>query len=298
MKRFSKTVVRTLGFACCWLAVSSAEAATPRAYVSVNGNDANTCNVPATPCRTYTGAISQVTAGGTVIVLDSGTFGGGTISQSVTINAPSGIVALAATAITVNPGAGNKVVLRGLTFQAATPGFGTAITHQSGRLFVENTVVDGWYEGLVVAPGAEELFVKASIFRNQDDVGLLVAPDNTALLTVEDSFFERNNSGIFAQGGHGLVSQSVISSNSYAGLVTQGGGWLTLLRCEMVGNANIGAYADGAGTVLRVSASTITGSSTGLTNGGSGAVVESFGNNAIRGNTTNTFGTITTVTLQ
>jgi hypothetical protein len=287
----------TSGLVCSLLAWSSAEAATPRAYVSVNGNDANTCNVPTTPCRTYVGAISQVTPGGQVIVLDSGTFGGGTISQSVTINAPSGIVALAATAITVNPGAGNTVVLRGLTFQAAVPSIGTAITHQSGRLFVENTVVDGWNQGLISESGAEGLFVKGSIFRNQNQNGLWVQSGNTALLTVEDSFFERNASALSAQGGHGFVSQSVMSSNFNA-VVLQGGASFTLQRCEIAGNQNIGAYADDPGTVLRVSASTVTGNDTGLMNGG-GAVVESFGNNVIRGNTSaNTSGTITTVTLQ
>src|SRR5262245_61423611 len=102
MKSEVSTLVRrvvVVGLASASLKVG---AVAPRAYVSVNGNDLNTCNVPATPCRTYTGAISQVTVGGEVIVLDSGTFGGGTISQSVTINAPSGIIALAATPITVN----------------------------------------------------------------------------------------------------------------------------------------------------------------------------------------------------
>jgi hypothetical protein len=295
--------MKSIGLACVLgLVASSAEAVTPRAYVSVNGNDANTCNVPATPCRTYVGAITQVSPGGMVIVLDSGTFGGGTISQSVTINAPSGIVALAATSITVNPGAGNTVVLRGLTFQAGSPGIGTAITHQSGRLFVENTVVDGWLQGLVVTSGAEGLFVKGSIFRNQDDRALHVQTGNTALLTVEDSFFERNQYGIYVQGGHGLVAESVMSSNSYGVVLDSGSGPLsgafTLQRCEIAGNV-VGAYAWQATSVLRASESTITRNQYGLWNDGSGAVVESFGNNVVRGNTTaNTTGTITTVAVQ
>jgi hypothetical protein len=291
--------MRAVGLACVLgLVVASAEAVTPRAYVSVNGNDANTCNVPTTPCRTYVGAITQVSPGGMVIVLDSGTFGGGTISQSVTINAPSGIVALAATSITVNPGSGNTVVLRGLTFEAGSPGVGTAILHQSGRLFVENAVVDGWFDGLTTMAAAEGLFVKGSIFRNQAGNGLLVALGNTALLTVEDSFFERNAAaGIEANGGHGLVSRSVMSSNGDGAVLYNGSGAFTLERCEMAGNT-FGAYANGATVVVRVSESTVTRNGTGLANGGSGAVVESFGNNVIRGNTTNTTGTITTVAVQ
>jgi hypothetical protein len=264
----------------------------------VNGNDANTCNVPTTPCRTYVGAISQVTPGGVVIVMDSGTFGGGTISQSVTINAPSGIVALAATPIVVDPGAGNTVVLRGLTFQAGVPGAGIAITHQSGRLFVENTVIDGWYDGLATTVTAQELFVKGSIVRNQQNNGLWVQLGNSALLTVEDSFFERNSNGIYAAGGRGLVSRSVMSSNTFGAALDGGSGTFTLQRCEIEGNSSGGVYAIGATTVLRVSQSTITGNGNGLWNAGLSAVVESFGNNVVRGNTTNTVGTITPVTLQ
>jgi hypothetical protein len=299
MKTFAKTAVRTLGFACLWLAASNAEAATPRAYVSVNGNDANTCNVPATPCRTYTGAISQVTPGGTVIVMDSGTFGGGTISQAVTINAPLGVVALAATPIIVNPGSGNTVVLRGLTFQAAVPGSGTGIAQQSGTLFVENTVVDGWLEGLVSNPGAEQLFVKGSVFRNQVNNGLRVLETSTVRVTVDDSFFENNGyatgfAGLFFQGGSGRVTKTVIT-RSYGGVVLQNAGTdITLQRCEAVGNA-FGFWSQ-ASTILRVSQSTVTGNSTGLLN--STGTLESFGNNVVRGNSTDTFGGVTTVALQ
>jgi hypothetical protein len=278
--------------------VTSVHAATPRAYVSVNGNDLNTCNVPTTPCRTYTGAISQTTAGGVVIVMDSGTFGGGTISQSVTIDAPAGVVALAATPIIVNPGSGNTVVLRGLTFQAATPGSGTGITQQSGRLFVENSVINGWFIGLTSDAAAEGLYVTGSVFRNQTVyAGLFVATGSTAEVTIDGSIFEKNAVGAELDGGIGRVSNSVFSAN-VNGAAVQGQGTLyTVQRCEVSSNVSIGLYAiDNA--VLRVSHSTISSNGTGLQNGGLGGVVQSFGNNVIIANAANTVGTIGAATLQ
>jgi hypothetical protein len=298
MKRIATAVVRTLGLACSVFVVTSADAATPRAYVSVNGNDANTCNVPATPCRTYTGAISQVTPGGVVIVMDSGTFGGGTISQSVTIDAPAGVVALAATPIIVNPGSGNTVVLRGLTFQAATPGSGTGITQQSGRLFVENSVIDGWFIGLTSNAAAEGLYVTGSVFRNQTVFGgVYVMTGSTAEVAIDGSTFERNAVGAQLEGGIGRVSNSVFSANA-GGLSAQGQGTLyTVQRCEVSSNAGSGLHAiDNA--VLRVSHSTISSNGFGLINGGLGAVVQSYGNNVIISNATNTAGTIGVATLQ
>jgi hypothetical protein len=264
----------------------------------VNGNDLNTCNVPTTPCRTYVGAISQVTPGGTVVVMDSGTFGGGTITQSVTINAPAGVVALAATPLVVNPGAGNVVVLRGLTFQAAAPGSGTGITHQSGTLFLENSVVDGWFNGLESQSGAQGLYVKSSVFRNQSNsFGLWVQLGNTQNLGIEDSFFERNVAALVLEGGTGRVSNTVLAGNTYGAVVSNAGVEFTFQRCEVSGNINAGLLVD-VGATVRVSFSTLTRNAFGLQNNGGGATLQSFNNNVILGNTTNTSGTITGVVLQ
>jgi hypothetical protein len=280
-----------------WLAAASAQAVSPRAYVSVNGNDANICNVPATPCRTYTGAISQVTPGGTVIVMDSGTFGGGTISQSVTINAPLGVVAVAATPIIVDAGAGNEVVLRGLTFQAAVPGSGTAITQQSGTLFVENVVVDGWQTGLYSTNLVDELFVKGSVFRNNASFGLRVEFNSPVRLTIDDSFFERGTSGLWIEGGTGRVTNTVITGFGSYGAMVDNGSALTFEGCELTGNGI--AFSASNNAILRVSHSVITRNNAGLWNVGPGAVIQTFGNNVIRGNVNfDTSGTITPVTLQ
>jgi hypothetical protein len=96
------------------LFASVALAQVARVFVSASGNDGNVCSNVATPCRTFSGGILQVDAGGEVIVLDTGSYGGTTITKAVTINVPTGFVAFCAQPIVINaPGA--NVVLRGLT---------------------------------------------------------------------------------------------------------------------------------------------------------------------------------------
>src|SRR5205809_3066105 len=129
-------------------AVTSAHAAIARVFVSVNGNDANACENIATPCRTFAGGIARVDPDGEVIALDTGSYGGTTITKAVRINVPSGVVAFAAQPFVINV-PGGVVVLRGLTLKALTIGSGIAITYTAAAaLHIENCVVDGWFEGL------------------------------------------------------------------------------------------------------------------------------------------------------
>jgi hypothetical protein len=275
---------------------ATSEAQVARVFVSVTGNDANVCSNIGTPCRTLGGGIAQVDPQGEVIVIDSGSYAGATIAKSVKVNVAPGVVAFSGLQITVNPGAGEVVVLRGLTLKAATPGFGTAILHQSGTLFVENAVVDGWFNGIVSAPAAQGLLVKGSVSRNNVTNGILVQVGNTGPLAVDDSFFERNSVGILVAGGRGHVSNTTMTANVVGSSAQSPGAEVTFQRCEVSSNSSDGLVAANDG-IVRVAQSTLTRNGTGLNQIGTG-VLESFGNNVIRGNTTETSGIIATVTLQ
>jgi hypothetical protein len=263
-------------------------------FVSINGNDANVCSNIATPCRTFAGGVTQVDAQGEVIVIDSGSYAGATITKSVKLNVASGVVAFSGLSITVNPGAGGVVVLRGLTLKAATPGVGNGITHQSGTLLVENAVVDGWDRGLLADLGAERLLVKGSVFRN-NFIGLAIQVFATVEHAIDGSFFEKNEfAGLALQGGKGRITDSSMTANMAGAVVYNTGSVATFQRCEFSGNAGFGLSA--ANSVVRLAGSTIVGNGTGLEN--ALATLESFGNNVVRGNTTDTIGPITTVGLQ
>jgi hypothetical protein len=266
-----------------------------RVFVSVTGNDANVCSNVATPCRTLAGGITQVDPDGEVIVIASGSYAGGTITKAVKIDVASGVVAFSGTPIVVNPGSGNRVVLRGLTIKAVTNGSGFGIDHQTGTLYVENTVIDGWSTGLRSLLSAERLFVKGSVFRNNANNGLNVLFGSLASVAIDQSFFENNEIGILFQGGTGRVSNTVMTANLTMGAsVENAGAQATFQRCEVSSNlTGLGVSSTG---VLRVSESTLTRNDFGLSNNAS--TLESFGNNVIRGNGTNTAGPITMVTLQ
>jgi hypothetical protein len=118
-----------------------------------------------------------------------------------------------------------------------------------------------------------------------------------ATVAIDRSFFQRNGLGLRLDGGFGRLSNSVLTGNGSGGAAVIGPGTeLTVQRCEVSGNG-VGLSANSNGT-LRASESTITRNTTGLKNYGSSAVVESYGNNIVASNTTNTSGTIGSATLQ
>src|SRR5258706_13349351 len=95
----------------------AAHSQSTRTWVSVNGNDGNDCS-RATPCRTLSGALAKSSAGGEIDVLDSGDFGSVTLNKSISVVTPGvlgGIQVGTGTAITINAGANDKIVLPGLT---------------------------------------------------------------------------------------------------------------------------------------------------------------------------------------
>lgn len=174
------------------MTVSDARATSSRVFVAAKtGNDSNACNSVATPCQTFAGAIPQVVAGGEIIVLESGGYGPVTINSSVTINAPSGIVAFihppTGDAVTINAAAGDTVILRGLTLNG---GAGNGISANSvGRLFVEHCTITGYGRTGVFfsAPGG-------SLFMRDDDVS-------------------SSGAGLYVGSGHAVVRSSSFNGN-------------------------------------------------------------------------------------
>jgi hypothetical protein len=217
-----------------------AEAQISRVFVSVNGNDANSCANQATPCRTIGGGVTQVDANGEVIIVDTGSYAGGTITKAVKVNAAPGIVAFSGLPIVVNPGAGNTVVLRGLTIKSATPGSGIGVSHNSGNLMIENCVVDNWSEGVVSDAGPTAKFVLVrSITRNNGSEGFTI---KSGIGTVDGLLSTNNSVGVAAQdssnfgGLHGAltVSGSVIVQNSVRGVLQLGSSTVRLMGNSVI----------------------------------------------------------------
>jgi hypothetical protein len=271
-----------------------------RVFVSQrSGNDANACNNILTPCQTFAGAVVQLNPGGEAIVLDSGGYGPVTITQSLTIEAPPGVLAFihppSGDAITISAGATDKVILRGLTLNG---GSGNGITISSvGKVYVENCVISGFADDGIWFDASGELLMKDTISRGNLE-GIVL---NQGRGLIEHCRFEGNgDTGVAVDGSDVTVRDSVCAGNGGDGFFAQSGGaensTLNVYECVSTNNA-VGFYAVkiGTGSVTARAANSSISENVGAGIAVAGAAFESLGNNFVRGNSPNVNGSITVV---
>ena len=270
-------------------------------WVSATGNDANDCN-QATPCRTLAGALSRVSSGGEIDILDSGDFGAVTISKSVTLVSAGplgGIQAATGNAITINAGPNDKVVLRGLTLDGLGTGTNGISFLAGGALYVENCTVNDFAQyGIDFAPtnGSGKLFVTDTLLRNNGAGGtggglhLLGSGALGFVAAVEGLRTENNVLGLKAEGmGTVTIHNSLAAANGLSGFsatAPAGPGAVKMLIEDSVSTHNgaSGILASGLATVT-LSDVVVTDNQSGLSVT-SGGLILSFGNNKVQGNTT------------
>src|SRR5205809_7107125 len=128
-----------------------------RVFLSGTGSDSGDCSNAATPCRSLQYAIDQAAPGAEVVVVSSGGYGGATITKSISVNAPTGVIAFVGRTITVNIASSDTVTLRGLSMNGAVFGdlYGINFT-AGGTLNIENSVIASFaaYGISDVAPGS------------------------------------------------------------------------------------------------------------------------------------------------
>lgn len=274
-----------------------AQAQNPRTYVSTTGVDAGTCNNPANPCRLIGYALSVVDARGDVVILDSGYYRPFAVNKSVTVAAAPGVYAQiqitedGGTAIQVAIGARDYVVLRGLAVHS--PGgdagqIGVAF-NSGGSLHIENCTINGFTLSGITSSGAE-LFVKDTTIRNSGySVHVVSGNGSVTRAVLENCRIENGIHGIHANSNARVTAKNTTAAgNSGAGflasLPVNGGisAEMNLENCVSSNNA-IGINAN-VNTTIRVSNSTVTGNTTGLTHTG---MLLSRYNNTVEGNTFN-----------
>ncbi|MBI3150335.1 MAG: right-handed parallel beta-helix repeat-containing protein [Betaproteobacteria bacterium] len=309
--------------------------AAQRTFVSTTGNDANTasnCSTTA-PCRGFTAALTVTDSGGEIIVLSSGGYGPVTINKSVSIIAPEGVYAgisvFSGNGITIST-AGVDVVLRGLTINRLG-GSGDGIKVTAGHsLMVQNCVVthfnsdsgsgvyvtgatqvrlldsllQGNFNGAHFANGPSVL-VSNSRFIENAFYGLVAHATGAGATTkVEVSRSEASGNGSVGywagSGSSGRVEfslkDSVTNENYYGVFVDSltGVALASVTGSLISGNSSTGLAASNSGVKLVASGNTVTRNGVGLSQAFS-AVLESAGDNLVRDNTTNSAGTITTI---
>ena len=312
------TVGLKLAFGCLLLVggLGSIVQGQQRTFVSGLGLDNNPCTRTA-PCRTFGQAISMTNPGGEVIVLDSAGYGPVVINKSISLIAPPGVYAgisvFSGDGITINAGASDTVILRGLTVNDQNAnGNGNGVIFNTGdTLHVENCVVNGFSgttgTGLAFM-AAGHLEVKDSIFRDNAS-GIVVFPaSGQALATIDAVRLEGTptispGSGVIASAGSKVTVSNSLASGYHDGFIANAGtpnAEISVENCVATGNFfGIQAISNTTGIALaRVSNSIITHNTFGLLNSGSPAVILSRTDNTLEANTTNTSGTISTYTAK
>jgi hypothetical protein len=227
----------------CAVTAAPANAQATRTWVSGVGDDANPCSRTA-PCKTFAGAISKTAAGGEISVLDPGGFGAVTITKSISIvnddSGEAGILASGTNGVTVNAGASDIIILRGLVIDGAppgTPGLNGIRFLAGGALHVEKCLVKNFTaasagngNGILFSPstGVSELYVANSTFINNGSavgVGILVQPSGSGSATASINHVEIQNNRVGIQGSTASTTGTVfigVSNTTSSGNTNNG----------------------------------------------------------------------------
>jgi parallel beta helix pectate lyase-like protein len=280
-------------------ALAASAQALPVTFVSGTGSNANPCTFTL-PCRTFSVALGVTNPGGELVVLSPAVYGTATITQSVSITAApgvyAGVVVPAGNGITINAGANDVVVLRGLSFLGVGGLRGISV-NSVGALHVENVVMSGFVnQGLAfLSPG--KLFVKDTIARDNGAAGIDIgSAQGQATASLDHVRLEHNAfSGLIAHTrAKVVVRDSVAAGNAQGGFIRGGvaGGELTVDRCTANHNTLFGIAA--VQGLARVTDSTVIDNGTGL-QVGAGGTIETRGNNTVQGNGVDVSGVLTPI---
>jgi len=308
----TRTLARTLmtlaSLMAMW-AAGEANAGLFRSYLSLNGNDANACTLPA-PCRLLPAALAAVDPGGEIWMLDSANFNTATvnITKSVTILAIPGalgsVVGNGFDAISINA-AGAKVTLRNLVILnlAGTLNNGIAFL-QGSALTVEGCELYGLNTGVMASVAGATVTIKDTTIRDNTNIGVVVAgPAKAALRNVS---VINNGIGVSASNGAAVAIAGSLIAGGTTGVQASAAGSTTtqvgLSGSTLSGNSN-GVQvtaASGADTAqVVINAVTLSQNGVGVNMTGATASVFTRQNNTFKFNTTDVgTGTLTALAAQ
>ncbi len=280
----------------CFATMAQAQAT--RTWVSGVGDDANPCSRTA-PCKTFAGAISKTAAGGEISALDPGGYGAVTITKAITINGDgtlASILSALTTGVIINAPTTANVTLRNISIHGAGTGIDGIRILAAGKVNIENVHIQGVTEqGIQIAPSTAGLVMQVSVMgsqiRHTTQQGILVIPSGTATVKLAVTDTVVNNCGLGGIDVAGVGNTASITrttmSNSNPGMQVQQSTSTAMIDNCLVANNTNGIVAGGAGTIVRVHNSTISGNSTAAA-GGSGTVVGFFSNMVVGNAGTNT----------
>jgi hypothetical protein len=295
------------------LSSAPAEAALSHTWVASTGSDSNNCDRP-TPCATFSGAYGKTAAEGEITCVDSGNYGGITITTSITINCENAIGSDTVSGgnsfniFNITTPAGAAVVLRGLDFNAlgaaGSSGQAVIMFNGAGVLHLHKVRISyalGGAGGIFFNPnGAATLDISDSYITDNGTsgtgAGIYVKPASgiQAYVSINRTQIENNYFGIVAdgnQGGiiNGTISDSVVSGNIENGITastTSSNVLLLIDQTKVSGNIH-GLVAGGSTAAMMVRNTTVTGNTAAGLFTVNGGALYSYGNNSVDGNNGN-----------
>ena len=207
------------------LATFPAHALNTRTWISGHGTDQASCGAVTSPCRTLQYAHDNTAAGGEIDVLDPAGYGSLVITKSINIiNEGVGVAGILASpggnGVTINAGANDVVVLRGLAIEGARVGANGVVFNSGGQLTISNCLVQNFAgnnstagNGILVqhASGKPEILIKDTTTSNNGYVGLFHSSVVGARLSVDRVTASHNAYGVVVG-----MSAVVAITNSYA----------------------------------------------------------------------------------
>jgi len=285
-----------------------------RVFVASYGDDNNPCTF-GSPCKTFQHAHDVVDASGEVTAIDSAGFGPINITKAVTITSPDGVEAgivpaAFGTAITINAGTNDAIVLRGLTLNGSGIA-DTGINFGSGAsLTVTNCVIQNFIDqAILFGPhSASDLVVSNTLLLDNGTYGIQVG-GGAVTITVAIDHVQASNNGVGGFLLNELTSGSItatisdsVAANNNVGVDVDAqfatGTVKATLFHSVITNNTVGIQAIGGSAIstLTVAQSTVTGNATSWFVGPPG-VIRSYQDNYFNDNGTNN-GSLTSITKQ
>jgi hypothetical protein len=288
--------------------VSIAQAQASRTWVSGVGDDANPCSRTA-PCKTWAGAISKTAACGEIDALDPGGFGAVTITKSITLDGTgtfASILASLVNGIIVNAASTDVVTIRGLSINGFCNGINGMNILQAKTVNVEDCVIFRFNTGNGITVNESNdlnLNVRNSVIRDNTNDGINVfSSGGTVKVSLDRVGLTGNGNGMHARQNSRVVANNCnFSNNTTNGVFADAtAGFATIRVWNSIislngGNGVRAGNAGGGASGVEIGQNQINHNTGNGVLIGTGGVVETFGNNSIRGNGTDLCGGCSTV---
>jgi hypothetical protein len=229
-----------------FMAAAPASAQATRTWVSGVGDDANPCSRTA-PCKTFAGAISKTAASGEINCLDSGGFGGVTITKGMTIRCvgvEGGVLVSGTNGIVVQAGATDTITLDGLDIEGLSP---------------PNASING----VLINSGKETYILNSRIHQFGQNGVLLQNNAAVSRVIINNTFI--HNMGV---GGVNVTGTNNVATITYSQVNSAG---------------SFGVQANGAGTVVGIAYSVLNISPTAISPINGGQVISVGPSNVVSG---------------